>query len=215
MRTSFVGRNLVCIASMPPDALDLESFERELQLGRPTAQVSNEQLALAEYGRLRVLVIEGRIQVDLQPNAAKDLVRGAASEMIRQASLFRPTALGFNGVGRIDASASEEPFAGLIDTEAAMTRLGVVDALPGLKLAYALDDGRATLSIDPVLDDEGTWLAQLNRHHAEMLSGDSLDDVIKWFVALDDDLPALLRKLLSGPDTRVAGTDGEGDAHAA
>ena len=125
MPLTFAGRTVVVLAAMPPSALDLEAFEAAARLDRATTQVVNPQLAFAEYGRARILVSpDGRVQLDLQPNAARDLARRAAAEVLRQAAVYAPRAVGFNGVLRIEiAEGDADPVRALVNDDVIGGRL--------------------------------------------------------------------------------------------
>jgi hypothetical protein len=120
MRLTFAGRSVVALAAMPPAALDLGALERAAGLDRATTQVVNPQMAMADYGRVRILVVpDGRVQLEIQPKAARDVARRTATEVVRQAAVYAPRAVGFNGVVRIEIDEGDpDPVLSLVNDNA-------------------------------------------------------------------------------------------------
>lgn len=199
MRLDFAGRNVVCLSAMPPTAFDFEAFERATGLARPATQVVNAQLALVEYGRVQVVIPpDGRLQFNTQPNASRDLVRRGAGEVLRQASAYAPTGVGFNGLVRVELTEDEsDPLKALLDESLIVERLGVQVTRRGLKLVYPLEEARMTIDVIPDEDDVQGSTLQINRHYSSVPGDGALDQAISWFAALNDELTGLARRLLA------------------
>jgi hypothetical protein len=199
MRVEFGGRTVVCVAAMQPMTLDLAALEREVELGRPTTQIMNPQLAIGEYDKLRVIVgPDGRVVAEMAPNIARDTCRRAAAEVIRQATPSALRAVGFNAIARIEAEGDEQPLAGVFDTAATATFLEEEPSRLGAKFVYPSDDaGRLTLEIAPDDDSPRTWLVNWNRHYT--VPDDAINERgLSWLAAANEELPSLLRRLPSG-----------------
>ncbi len=205
MRVEFVGRSVVCLVVMPPTSLDLQSFETAIGLDRPTTQVTNPQLAVAEYPRLRLLVTpDGRAQCEFASNASTDICRRAAAELIRQAEPFAPRAVGFNGQARLEAEPEEEPpVAGLFNAEAVASFLRETPERSGAKFVYRADD-RATLTLDisPAENEPSVWIVSINRHYAGRPDAETRERGVSWLAALSNELPPLVRRLPEGINAR-------------
>jgi len=199
MRLDFQGRNILCLSSMPPTAFDFGAFEQATGLDRAATLVVNPQLAIAEYGRVQIVITpDGRLQFAAQPNASRDLLRSAAGEVVCQVSPYAPTGVGFNGLLRIQLADDEtDPLTALLDESIIVERLGVQVTQRGLKLVYPLDDARATVEIAPDEADAQASIAGINRHYSSLPADDALNDAISWFAALSDEFPALVRRLLA------------------
>jgi hypothetical protein len=205
MRTEFVARGVVCLSAMPPNGLDLAAFEAATGLDRPVHPVINPQLAVIEYGRIRLTVLLGQpssqAQIESVNNPNRDLWRKAAAELIRQATPFAIRGLGFNGFARIETDGDENPVANLINTQVINDRLHAQLTRAGVKLVYPIEDAQATLDISPAPDDEHAWVAAMNRHYAVVPDGEALERAISWSAALDHELRATVRQLVSGTES--------------
>lgn len=197
MRVEFASRGLVCLTAMPPGALDLAALESVAQLGRPTQQVTNQQLVLAEYPRFRVLVTpDGRVQCDFASNADRDLCRTVATEIIRQVEQFGARAIGFNGITRIEAEDDEQPLAGLLEGEAVSDFLGQAPRRIGAKFVYDADDrARMTVDVSPSEDEVTVWLAAINRHYSGPVDDAVRNRGVSWLAAVNEELSRLLHRL--------------------
>jgi hypothetical protein len=184
---------------MPPTAFDFEAFERAAELARPTTQVVNEQIALVEYGRIQVAVTpDGRVHLNTQPNANRDLIRRGTREVLRQVAAYAPTGVGFNGVTRVELEEGEpDPLLALLDEALIVERLGMPVTRRGLKLVYPSDEARVTLDIVPDENDVQVCVVQINRHYASLPDEEHLGAAISWFAALNDELLRLVRGLLA------------------
>lgn len=178
--------------------MDFEALERATATGRPVSQVSNPQVAVAEYERFNVLVAtQGRVQLALKENASRDLVRRASAELLRQIEVFNPRAVGFNGVGRIEVETTDDdPVRPLVNVEAVQTRLEATLARAGLKLVYPSEGARITVDVEPDVDDELGWATAINRHYEWSALLGERDSALSWFAALKDELPRLIRRLV-------------------
>lgn len=203
VRISLIGRNVICLASMPPEAFDFRRLEEVLAIGRPQTELSNPQVALADFERFRVLVAEGRVQIDVPPTATAALTQRGLEEVVRQAVNYRLTAVGFNGLLRIDLEQDEpDPSTRFLDLSGAADQLGADSVRGGWKLVYRIDDARISLALEPDLNDERGWLGQINRHYEGQLQPDQLSQAIAWFEDLHSDPPSVIRPLLSTTEVR-------------
>jgi hypothetical protein len=199
MRLDFAGRNVVCLSAMPPNAFDFAAFESALGLDRPSTQVVNPQIALAEYGRFQVVISpDGRLQFNTQPNASRDLVRRGACEVLRQAADYAATGVGFNGIAQVGLEEGEpDPLAALLHKSLINERLAVPVTRLGLKLIYPLDEAQMTVEVAPVEGDTQISAVTINRHYSSVPTGEALDAAISWFAALNDEIIRLGRRLLA------------------
>lgn len=195
MTVEFVGRSIVCLTAMQPPALDFSAFESNVGLQRPSTQVTNPQIAIAEYDRFQlVLPPDGRLQANFAPNASRDLCRRVAHELLRQGLPYGSRGVGFNAAVRIDQE--QDPVAPLLDAEAIRRVAGEGTIRAGVKLVYMEDDARLTLDVAPVEDDEMAWVASINRHYPFSPDPPTIDAAVSWFAALNDELPRLVRTLV-------------------
>jgi hypothetical protein len=195
VRLQFTGRALVCIAPVPPSAVDFERFQHTLQLGEPRTQVRTDQLAVLDYRDLQLLATEGRLHADFRPSAARDLVRQATQETLEYVALYRPTGVGFNGNVRVDVEDGEDLFAGIVDEGRLAANLGQAPRV-GLKLVYREDEATISLDFQPVVNEDRVWLVGVNRHYDSLPSDEARAAAVAWFAALNDELPRLVRQVL-------------------
>jgi hypothetical protein len=200
MRLTLIGRSVVCLTTMSSDSLDLEQFERALDLGRPQSQVATPPVLLADYLRLRLLAQAGQVQLEMKPNAGRDLIRRSARELLRQVRLHGVPTVGFNVAVRIDANEGEDLFSAVVHADVIAQRLAVDTFRPGLKATYQSEHSLDTLSIDPDSSDSDVWLAQMNRHYPSNPDKSSMDLAIAWLAAADHETEALVRRLLRSVD---------------
>jgi hypothetical protein len=173
----------------------LELFEEAANLSRPQTQVSNSQLTLGEYDGIRLLGVEGRVQVDLSPEVDSARGRAVGAAVLSQLVAYRPTALGLNAVLRIELDEGEtDPTEPLLDLDRVAERLSATPVRGGLKVVYSTDDLRTTLGIDPDLDDASAWIASANRHYERFPEEPEQGSALDWFVSAD--FEAQLRELL-------------------
>jgi len=201
MRIEFVSRGVVCLAAMPPSTLDVAAFETATGLDRALTQVINPQLAVADYGRLRLVVVPGQpsnqIQLEAPGNVNRELCRTAATELIRQATPYALRGLGFNGYGKISCEDEEDPVRALLNEAIINERLGTELSRAGIKLVFPMDGARATLDISPPADeDPASWGVSINRHYAGAPDDDERARAISWFAALNDELPRAVGRLI-------------------
>ena len=202
MRVEFSARAVVCLAPMPPQSLDLTALENAINLGRPLTQVINAQVAIVDYGRLRLSIIQGQpsnqVQLEAPGSVNRDLLRRAASEIVRQATPFGLRGLGFNGFGRIECDNGESPIQDLLNAELIDQRLDAQVSRAGVKFVYPLNGSQATLDISPAPEEESIWLASINRHYSDPPDEEELARAVSWFAALDHELSSTVRRLISG-----------------
>ncbi|MGO9789277.1 MAG: hypothetical protein ACLP8S_07080 [Solirubrobacteraceae bacterium] len=201
MRFGLVGRSIVCLTGgTPSEGLNLTEFEAALSLDRPLSQVATPPVLLADYTRVRLVAQGGQVQLELKPNAGKDLIRRAAREILRQVRMHGVQAVGFNVIFRIDTDEDDDLFSAVIRTDVIAQRLGVTTLRPGLKATYDSEHSVDTLSIDPDVSDEEAWIGQMNRHHSRDPDQTATDSAIAWLAAASDEVEALLRRLLRPTD---------------
>jgi hypothetical protein len=200
---------MVCLAAMPPMSLDLSAFEKATSLGRPAMQALQPQLAVADYGQVRLLVVLGQpsnqIQLEAPGNLDGDLCQRAGAEVIRQAAIHGGVrGVGFNGFARVTTDAQEQdPTLALLDTELINAGLGTAVTRAGVKVVYPIDDGLATLDISPLVEDNDQWLASINRHYQAIPDEDELARAFGWFADLNDGLVQIVRRLLNPTDAEA------------
>jgi hypothetical protein len=180
--------------------MDIRRIEEALRIGRPQTQVVNPQLGLLDFGQFRVLVTEGRLQIEVPPNAARSAARRGIQEALRQVANFQPTGVGFNGILRVDLDEDDgDPSRGFVDLDRAAQVLGA-EPRGGLRFVYPSDGARMTLSLDPDGANDRLWLFHLNRHFDSMPNARTRDRAIDWLQELDSELPRLAREVFAGAE---------------
>jgi hypothetical protein len=196
MRTSFETRNVVCIAPFPPPALDLRSLEEELGLSRPQSQISNPQLAMAQYEEFQIIVAGGRVQLEPAMTADNEVVRRALDYLLGMVEPFHPTAVGFNAAASVDSDDGQDPTAGIVQLERLAEHFHVENGRGGFKFAYLHDGARWTISVDPQEGADQIWVVTLNRHYDQLPSGSDRSELLDWFASLDDAFVSQVDSLL-------------------
>lgn len=198
VRWTFLARTVIVVVPMPPQALDPALLETALGLDRPRVQVANEQMALFEYDRLRLLATEGRVQLEF-PNAQRDQVRRATEVVLEFLESFNPSAVGFNGVvrGEADSEIDQEPLRSVVHLEALAQRLATDTVRVGLKGIYPGEDGsRITFSLEPDPSALEMWLVQVNRHYDGLPEGEARSRAISWLAAADHELRQMSQRII-------------------
>jgi hypothetical protein len=95
---------------MPAAAVDLARFERETGREQPRNQVVNPQLKAVEYPDVRLVAVDGRLQLELEPTLTAQAAVETVNWVLSLVALFRPTAIGFNIVARRLAAPCRYPW---------------------------------------------------------------------------------------------------------
>lgn len=184
MLFELVGRNLVCLGTLTPSGVSLERFEESVGLPRPQTQIANPQLTLGEYDGVRLLGLEGRVQLDVGAAVEATRRRAAGAAVLDQLAAFRPTALGLNGIVRVVLEGDErDPTESLLAIPDVSERLSASPIRGGFKAVYSTEAFRMTIGVDPDLDDASAWVGSANRHYDYFPEGEARDSALDWFAS--------------------------------